>query len=171
MALAVWATSFTNSTGCFTRETTASRTMSSCEGTPSPRKAGPTPAGGAASPGLRLKRCTKRPAPEAPSTAAWCTLVMTAKRPPSMPSMTHASHSGRERSSGVLAMRPQISPSSLRPPGAGQATRRTWRMMSKSGSSIHTGWCSSKGTSTKRRRKAGRRCTRLSMRFCTFSKL
>ena len=39
---------------------------------------------------------------------------------PATPSMTHISHSGRVRSSGSAAMCPQISASSVRPPGGGQ---------------------------------------------------
>ena len=85
-----------------------------------------TGAGGGGSASV-LHSCDIRLAPVTPSTAAWCTLVITAIRPPawasvpSTPSMTHISHSGRLRSSGSEARCPQISASSMRPPGGGQA--------------------------------------------------
>ena len=86
-----------------------------------------------------------RLAPVTPSTAAWCTFVITAMRPPfwasvpAMFSMTHISHSGRVRSSGSDAMCPAISDSSVRPPGDGSPMRCRCRSTSKSLSSTHTG--------------------------------
>ena len=62
-------------------------------------------------------RCEMRLAPETPSTVAWCILENTAirSRPSSStyPSMTHISHSGRDRSSGRPASRPHTCMSSL----------------------------------------------------------
>ena len=75
---------------------------------------------------VRLNRCTMSSAPEAPSMAEWWTLVTMPMRPCLRPSTTHSSQSGRLRSSGELAICPAISPSSRRPPGAGQPIRRMW---------------------------------------------
>ena len=52
-------------------------------------------------------------------------------------------------------------PSAAAPPGAATRPRCTWLSMSKSGSSIHTGWCSPNGMSTRRRRNGGSRWSRL----------
>jgi len=49
--------------------------------------------------GVTSSMISNSPAPETPSTIAWCILVSVATRPPATPSMTHISHSGRERSS------------------------------------------------------------------------
>ncbi len=65
-------------------------------------------------------------APEAPSMAAWWTFTMKPTRSCLRPSTTHASHRGRERSSGTEAISPATAPSSRRPPGDGQVMRRTW---------------------------------------------
>ncbi len=108
-------------------------------------------------------------APELPSMAEWWTLVTTPMRSCLRPSMTQSSQRGRDRSSGVLAIWPAISPSSRRPPGAGQPMRRMWKSMSKSGSSIHTGWARFSGTSTSRRRNGGTRWMRPRMNSLRFS--
>ena len=49
--------------------------------------------------GSRLHRCEIRLAPDTPSTVAWCILEKTTTWSP-YPSITHISHSGRERSNG-----------------------------------------------------------------------
>ena len=106
----------------------------------------PSTGSGAGASGSVVHSCDIRFAPVTPSTPAWCTFVITAMRPPawaSVPatfSITHISHSGRVRSNGSDAMWPQISASSLRPPGDGSPMRCRWRSTSKSLSSTHTGW-------------------------------
>ena len=50
-------------------------------------------------------------APDAPSIVAWCIFVSWAMRPPSTPSITYSSHSGRDRSSGRATMRATTSAS------------------------------------------------------------
>ena len=52
--------------------------------------------------------------------AEWWTFVTMPTRPCLSPSTTQSSHSGRERSSCVLATWPATSPSSRRPPGDGR---------------------------------------------------
>ena len=107
----------------------------------------PTPStgSGAGASASVLHSCDIRLAPVTPSTQAWCTLVITASRPPccasvpATPSMTHISHSGRVRSSGNPAMWPQISASSVRPPGGGRPIRCRCRFTSKLLSSTQTG--------------------------------
>ena len=54
-----------------------------------------------------------------PSASTWWTLWMIAMRSSASPSATYISHSGRLRSSGVLAISPINWSSSRRPPGAG----------------------------------------------------
>ena len=72
--------------------------------------------------------------------------------PPSTPSITYSSHSGRDRSSGRAWIRQTTSASCCGVPGAGTAWWRTWKSMSKSGSSIQYGRSRPNGTSTSRRR-------------------
>ncbi len=91
----------------------------------------------------------------------WCILATMATYPCSRPSATHISHSGLLRSRGRLAMLPTSSASSCSVPGAGTPTRKRWLSMSKSGSSMRTGWASWKGTVMIRSRNGGRRCIRL----------
>ena len=79
-------------------------------------------AGGSAS---RSNSSVMISAPDAPSIAAWCTLVTMPIRSCLRPSITHASHRGRVRSSGIDAICAAMSASSRRPPGEGTATRRT----------------------------------------------
>ena len=60
--------------------------------------------------------------PDAPSIVAWWTLVnVAAIRPPSTPSITYSSHSGRDRSSGRAWMRLITSLSCCGVPGGGTA--------------------------------------------------
>ena len=58
----------------------------------------PTDSGGASA--SRLHRWETRLAPETPSTVAWCILEKTTILSASNPSITHISHSGRDRSRG-----------------------------------------------------------------------
>ena len=74
-------------------------------------------------------------APDAPSMVAWWILVSWAIRPPSSPSITYSSHSGRLRSSGRPTMRDTVSASCSDVPGGATAWWRTWKSMSKSASS------------------------------------
>ena len=76
--------------------------------------------------GSRSNRWTRKSAPEAPSMALWCTLVMTPTRSCLSPSTTHISHRGLVRSSGAPAICPASSASSRRPPGAGAPILRRW---------------------------------------------
>ncbi len=103
--------------------------------------------------------------------AAWCTFVRHATRPPSNPSITQTSHSGRERSSGWATRRAISVDSSASPPGFGMAVLRMWKSMSKSGSSIHSGWCSPNGTSASRRRNGAARCSRDPYTSLTWSRV
>jgi hypothetical protein len=106
---------------------------------------GPSTGSGGGASGTGSQSLVSRLDAETPSTAAWCTLIINATRPrrrasvPATPSITHISHSGLLRSSGSEATCPQISDSSLRPPGGGNAMRCRCREMSKSLSSTHTG--------------------------------
>ena len=80
--------------------------------------------------------------PETPSTAAWCTFEKMANDPGgrpstlSNPSITYASHEGRERSSGRASSRATWMHSCRQSPGFGSAMCRTWNSRSQSGSSI-----------------------------------
>ncbi len=114
--------------------------------------------------GVRSKSPAISSAPDTPSMAAWWMRVTAAMRPPSRPSTTCMSHSGRARSSGRPASSPTRVSSWAREPGAGSADRCRWASRSKSGSSIHTGWAVRKGTSTRRRRNGGSRWSRSSSR-------
>ena len=80
-----------------------------------------------------------------PSTTQWCTLDKIAQRPPLSPSSSHASHSGRARSSRVAKILAASSRSWRFPPGAGTAACRTWWPISKCSSSTHIGRRTSSG--------------------------
>ena len=71
-------------------------------------------------------RICARSLPAIPSTMQWWILLITAKRPPSRPSTTQASHSGFEWSRGCAMIRAEsfLSCSSL--PGRGRLVWRTW---------------------------------------------
>ena len=56
--------------------------------------------------GVRSSSATVISLPDAPSMAAWWTFESTATLPSSRPSITHTSHSGRVRSSGIADKRP-----------------------------------------------------------------
>ena len=73
-------------------------------------------------------------------------------------------HSGRVRSKGSSSIRLARSNSSRRVPGLGRAMRRTWRSMSKSGSSTHTGVPKSLGFGCTRQRSRGTSSVAASMR-------
>ncbi len=89
-----------NWAGCFSLERSAKLTISRSVGMRSASRG----AMGLSGPGSGLccSRCMTSSEPATPSTAAWWNFMNKQKRPRSRPSMTHASHSGRERSSGVL---------------------------------------------------------------------
>ena len=126
-----------------------------CRASTPPRAAGPR-----RPPGTRSRVATVISLPDAPSMAAWWTLLRTATWPPATPSISHISHRGRLRSSGMAFRWAASSASSRGPPGAGTATWRRCQSMSKSGSSIHSGWWRPKGTSRRRRRNGGARWRR-----------
>ena len=107
--------------------------------------------------------CASRSAPVTPSMVEWWILVTKPTLPFSRPSRRCSSHSGRLRSSGMLAMSATTSASSRMVPGDRTAPRWMCVSRSKSGSSIQTGWPRSKGTGTSRRRKGGSRCSRVRM--------
>ena len=67
-----------------------------------------------------------RSVPETPSTMQWCTLEISAQRPPCSRSTSQYSHSGRLRSSRAAITRPISADSSASRPGAGSAVRRRW---------------------------------------------
>ena len=113
--------------------------------------------------GSRSKSWLRRSAPVTPSMAEWWILEIRATRPSLPPSATHISQRGRWRSRGRDIRSPTRAASSWVRPGAGQVTRCMWLVMSKSGSSIHTGWSKDSGTSTSRRRKGFSRCRRCSI--------
>jgi hypothetical protein len=89
--------------------------------------------------GERSKITVARSTPAMPSIIAWWLLLMSAKRPPASPSISHSSHSGRARSSCWEKIRPASSSSWSASPGAGSALWRTWYSMLKVGSSTHSG--------------------------------
>ncbi len=96
---------------------------SSSRGSRPNRPSSPCARGGAS--GSRLHRWETRLEPETPSTVAWCIFEKTTILSSSYPSITHISHSGRDRSSGCPAMWPHSSTSSSYPPGCGSASRWT----------------------------------------------
>ena len=65
-------------------------------------------------------------APETPSTRQWWALLISAKRPPWMPSTHQVSQSGFDRSSRWEKIRAASSLSCSIDPGAGSAVVRTW---------------------------------------------
>ena len=81
-----------------------------------------------------------------PSTMQWWILKTSAQRPPSSPSTSHVSHSGRSRSSGSDISRPIRRQNAASSPGAASAVWRRWYSRSKCGSSTQTGRPSSNGT-------------------------
>ena len=91
-------------------------------------------------------------APVTSSIAAMCILAYSATRPSASPSMTHSSHSGRERSSGMAWAWATRSASSREPPGAATACRRRWNSKSKPRARPHDGRPSPSGVSTTTRR-------------------
>ena len=105
-----------------------------------------------------------------PSTSAWCILATSAVRFPARPSTSVICHSGRPRSRGSESSWPTSSHSSASPPGAGRATRRTWRSGSNVSSSIHAGLASPSGASSRRIAYRGIRCTRSRTRWTTASR-
>ena len=77
--------------------------------------------------------------PEAPSTRAWCVLVITANRFLVRPWTSHSSQSGFERSSCWEKTLAAILRSWSSEPGEGSAEWRTWYSRLKVGSSIQKG--------------------------------
>ena len=102
-------------------------------------------------------RSAAGPPPPMPSATAWWILATTAIRPPSRPSTTISSHSGRSRRRGVpaksatTAARVAVVTRRFAAGAAHVAAR------SKPGSSIQTGCPRRQGTVTMRRRNGGRR--------------
>ena len=141
--------------------TTPRPSSSSSRGSRPNPPSSPSASGGASA--SRLHRCEIRLDPDTPSTVAWCIFENTAILSPSYPSITHISHSGRDRSSGSPARWPASSTSSSYPPGCGRASRCTCRSMSKCESLTQIGWSSLSGTLRSLRVNAGTSCTRLSI--------
>ena len=112
--------------------------------------------------GVRSRKAANTDAPLTPSMMAWCTLATSAVRPPSSPSTTCISHSGRSGSSWRLMTTATNASSSALPPGEGRLARLKWSSSSKSGSSTHTGWCSPRGTRRARWRNGVIWCSRCS---------
>ena len=108
--------------------------------------------------------------PLIPSVIVWCIFVSRAAWPPSRPSTTRNCHSGRVRSSGSRTNRLARSRSCRRVPGDGRATRRTWRSMSKSGSSAQIGAPSPVGLGWTRQPRRGTAWTAASIRLRRRSK-
>ena len=76
--------------------------------------------------------------PEAPSIMQWWIFVISAKRsPPSRPSTSQFSQSGRRRSSGCDMTRAESRFSCAAVPGFGSAVWRMWKSRLKRGSSTH----------------------------------
>ena len=98
-------TSFATATG-LARLVTTARPSSSRRPASRPKAAGSSSWSGG-SVGERLHRWLIRLEPETPSTVAWCifenTTTRSASPSPRNPSITHISHSGRERSNGSPA--------------------------------------------------------------------
>ncbi len=69
-----------------------------------------------------------------PSDREWWSLTMNAASPPSMPSTTVTSHSGRSRSKAAIADRRASASTVSRVPGGGAATRLRCQCRSKCGS-------------------------------------
>jgi hypothetical protein len=86
----------------------------------------PSGCGGRSGLRSRSNRTVVMSAPETPSTRQWWALLISAKRPPWMPSTHHVSHSGLERSSRWEKIRAASSLSCSSEPGAGSAVVRTW---------------------------------------------
>ena len=80
-----------------------------------------------------------------PSTMQWWILDKMAQRPPSSPSSSHSSQSGRCRSSGSANSFAAVAPSCSGPPGARTEACRTWCRIANSWSSAQTGRSSWKG--------------------------
>ena len=99
-------------------------------------------------------------APVLSSIAATWTLAYRATRSSGRPSMTHSSHSGRDRSSGVAWARPTRRASAASSPPGGSAVWRTWYSMSKLRSVVHDGRPRPNGTSATLRRADGSRASR-----------
>ncbi len=74
---------------------------------------------------------------------------------PSRPSMTHSSHSGRDRSSGTAWAWPTKRASAASPPSGGIAVWRTWYSRSNARSVAHDGRPRPSGTSATTRRADG----------------
>ena len=104
----------------------ARASSSAGEGSVSPRHGSTGGRGGGAS-GVRSWVATPMSVPDAPSTAAWWTLLRIPKQPGgypltrSRPSMTYISHSGLPRSSGRLMSRAHWMHSCRQSPGSGSA--------------------------------------------------
>ena len=103
-----------------------------------------TKGGGGSSSGVSGEidiRICERSMPEAPSIMQWWIFEISAKRsPPSSPSTTQFSHSGRRRSSGCDMMRAESRLSCAGVPGFGSAVWRMWKSRLKRGSSTQTAW-------------------------------
>ena len=80
---------------------------------------------------------------------------MNAASPPSMPSTTVTSHSGRSRSKAAIADRRASASTASRVPGGGAATLLRCQCRSKCGSSLHRGTVRRNGVSTTRWRSEG----------------
>ena len=87
-------------------------------------------------------------APVTPSIAAMWILAYRATRSSRRPSMTHSSHSGRERSSGTAWRRAIRRPSAAASPGGARPVWRRWNSRSKPSTGPHDGRPSPNGTST-----------------------
>ena len=90
---------------------------------PASMRLGRRPVGGAmgsVASRARSMNCSDRRMPPSPSVMAWCSFWTIAARPPSRPSTTTNSHSGRVRSNGSCTIAAARSSSWRIEPGAGQ---------------------------------------------------
>ena len=113
--------------------------------------------------GSRSSSTAKMSAPAMPSIMAWWVLLTMAQRPPSRPSTSQVSHSGRERSRCSDMMCAVRSRSDSSVPGRGRVACLTWSPMRNRASSAQTGRPSSSGTRSARCRYRGIRSSRDSM--------
>ena len=105
------------------REMIAWRTSSTSDGLCSGVKSSTT--GVSTGSGSRSRIVVRRLEPDTPSIVAWCIRATIATVPPSTPSITQNSQSGRDRSSERLATSPTMSATCFALPGDGTAMWRT----------------------------------------------
>ena len=153
--------------------TNRSRTVSAVVGDGGgPTTSALTAARGSGSGASRAKSryCRAICTPPSPSVIVWCIFCTSAALPPRRPSITVNCQSGRVRSNGSRVSNVARSRTWRGDPGLGTAIRRTWRSMSKSGSSTHVGAERLTGAGWTRHRSRGTAPTARSMRARSRSK-